>query len=347
MPELTPVKVRGKKGKEWAALMRRRKRLMSEDQPRDVYSSKRRKIDEKIQPHLEALPTELLQSIFVFSREVNLPLASLRLSAKLSDRHLYMHFCFQAFCKGDYFLLDPDATYTTQDLADIPVMRKIAESSISDINFKLSEYLASTHEPAFQSDVLKRKWLTWSFYREYLQKAFEKSKQDYENQQTSKSVDQGDGPMHERASKRQSIHRRMTIEPQPLDFEADDLIVRKEPEYRWMRLLPNCYIPEKLFHIPFAHDQLMFLKTVIRAGAIVDWYGSAAGERAEVALEHSIGEGIPDATRLLLHDAIGIPWQGRYLEQAYREKARRPKRNFEPIISYLKESRERSEQDNV
>ncbi|KAL9084095.1 MAG: hypothetical protein Q9165_008233 [Trypethelium subeluteriae] len=347
MSELTPVKVRGKSGREWAKLMKRRKRLMSEDQPRDVSSSKRRHIDARIHPHLEALPLELLQVIFVFSCEVNLPLASLRLGAKLSNEHLYMDFCFQAFFKCDYFVLGPDVTYATQDLADIPVMRKIAESSTLDNKFKLSEYLASSHEPAFQSDVLKRKWLTWNFYREYLQRAFEKCRQDYRNPQINNSVCQDGGPTHTSSRKRQSIHRRITTEPQLIDFEADELIVRKKPEYRWMRLLPNCYIPEKLFRVPFVHDQLMFLKTVIRAGATVDWYGSAVGERAEAALEHCIGEGNPNATRLLLHDAIGIPWHERYLEQAYKEQARQPKKDFEPIISHLREKRQRNEQDNV
>ena len=323
--QLTPIKSRGKvRTREWRDLMKLRKQLMSEDKPRDDSSRKRRKT-EKARLHLEALPPELLQHIFISSCEINLPLASPRLARKLSSRQVYMQFCFEAFYMDDYFLLNPEESYTQDDLADV--------------GFKCSDSPAANKEESLQSCIFQRKWLTWDLYHEYLQKAFEACKLEYGEwkEDAQNKLTQTD------QSKRLTLIERKLEEPQPIDFDAEDFALCKGPEYRWFRLLPDCFIPEKLFHVPFDRDRITFLKTMVRAGATVDWYTSAAGERAEAALEHAIAKGRSDAIRLLLHEAIGVPWQDRYLEQAYKEQTWQPKTDFEPIIELLKEKRRRDE----
>ncbi|KAI9693315.1 MAG: hypothetical protein M1822_005311 [Bathelium mastoideum] len=243
-----------------------------------------------------------------------------------------MSLCLQVLFKDDYFLLDPDTTYDDQDLADV--------------NFTVNEYLAAGDDLNLQSDLLKTRWFGWDFYRKYLENAFDASYKRHRRWISKERRAQDESSSHSQPSNRQSIYEKKLEEPQRIDLEDEDLTVRKEPQYRWFRLLPNCRIPDKLLRAPFSHDQYTFLKTLILAGAVVDWYGTAAGELAEAALEYAIREASADLVRLLLHEAIGIPWQESYLEQAYREQARQSKHDFEPIIVQLTERRERDGHQN-
>ena len=325
MADLTPIIGRGKTpSKQLSQLTKQRKRMLSQDKPTKDRMNKRRKT-EKTPPRLEHLPVELLQTICVYSLEINLPLASPRLMKKLSNKHIYMRFCFQAFFKNDYFLLDPDTDYTDQALTDADLSR--------------TECQAASKDSTLQSTLLKRTWLTWSLYREYLHNSFRACTRGYNSWISKGKKAQEDQPGDSDASNEQSVYQRKLEQPQPIDFDAEDLTVRKEPEYRWFRLLPTCQIPEKLLRTPFTRDQVKYLRTLVRAGAVVDWYGSAAGELAETALEYAIEEGNLDTIRLLLHEAIGIPWHERYLERAYAEQAQQSRKDFEPIISQLKETR--------
>ena len=340
--ELTPIRSRGKvPTTEYRQLMKKRKRLMSEDKAKSSRSTKHRRTQKaRIHVRLDALPAELIQEIFIRSREINFPLASPRLGRKLTGKHVYLQFCFQVFYNPDYFLPDPTLVPNNGNGEDAPEVEGARQAGAGH---KLRDYQIALNEHHLQSNTLKMAWLSWDLYREYLQKAFETCQQDYEKWTAKNKAAQAGNSDSARQQDGESIWPREMEEPQPVDVDAEDMDVCKEPGYRWFRMKLDCHIPEKLLHVPFTHERLLFLKTLIRAGAVVDWYGSTAGELAEAALEHNIREGRLEAVRLLLHQAIGIPWQGRYLEQAYRERVGQSEEDFERIITLLKERRHREE----
>ncbi|KAI9697393.1 MAG: hypothetical protein M1836_004671 [Candelina mexicana] len=94
---------------------------------------------------LEALPAELLQTIFILSLNVNLPLASPRLALTLSSDHVRMHLCLAAFTGVNHA---------------IPFKHLIG---LPDI----------TPHPSIQSAILRQPWLTLNLLERCKEKRFE------------------------------------------------------------------------------------------------------------------------------------------------------------------------------
>ena len=103
MPSSTPVKIRGKqkatKKEKWhygkqRAPHRLRPRSESERIPSQSFAQRattdqqRQKLNPEVS-RLEQLPTEVLQTIFQYAANVNLPLVSRTLATQLASRHLY------------------------------------------------------------------------------------------------------------------------------------------------------------------------------------------------------------------------------------------------------------------
>ncbi|KAI9782681.1 MAG: hypothetical protein M1835_003957 [Candelina submexicana] len=101
---------------------------------------------------LEALPAELLQTIFILSSNVNLPLASPRLALALSSDHVRMHLCLAAFTGVKHAM-------PFKHLIGLP-----------DI----------TPHPSIQSAILRQPWLTFSLLERCKEKRFEVLKTDRE-----------------------------------------------------------------------------------------------------------------------------------------------------------------------
>ncbi|KAI9716802.1 MAG: hypothetical protein M1812_005142 [Candelaria pacifica] len=113
-------------------------------------SSKKRKIN--ISP-LESLPVELLQTIFITSLNLNLPLASPRLASILNNDHIHLQLCLAAFTGSEH----AEPYKHLIHLPEIPP------------------------HPSIQSAILRQPWLTHSLLSrskakrlETLQKAQEK-----------------------------------------------------------------------------------------------------------------------------------------------------------------------------
>jgi hypothetical protein len=102
MASLTPIRVRGKYGgtpaeKRRAGKLRQRRRETSvastppgSSRTGSLAPTGTRKRRARELSRLEQLPTEILQDIFVYSANINLPLASLSLQEQLSSTHVYL-----------------------------------------------------------------------------------------------------------------------------------------------------------------------------------------------------------------------------------------------------------------
>ncbi len=69
---------------------------------------------------LEALPAELLQTIFIMSMNLNLPHASPRLASILSSDHVYMQLCLVAFGGDETVLGLPEVSATRSAILGQP-----------------------------------------------------------------------------------------------------------------------------------------------------------------------------------------------------------------------------------
>lgn len=109
----TPIRIRGKRkakaAEKWRVARGRTVWLSKADTPISsvdhssvsptlrpalpVFSSSQRPTRRKLRlSKLEELPTEILQTIFAFSENLNLPLASISLQQQLQSRHIYISF---------------------------------------------------------------------------------------------------------------------------------------------------------------------------------------------------------------------------------------------------------------
>ncbi|KAI6868601.1 hypothetical protein KC338_g3897 [Hortaea werneckii] len=100
MPSLTPIRVRGKrtaaKDEKWnAGKKRKASRLNTSSHwaaadDASYPSTRKRKRRTRTLAFVEELPTEILQTIFYFSGNLNLALASTSLQSQLSSKHVYL-----------------------------------------------------------------------------------------------------------------------------------------------------------------------------------------------------------------------------------------------------------------
>ncbi|MCJ1384919.1 hypothetical protein MMC17_008037 [Xylographa soralifera] len=269
---------------------------------------------------LEQLPTELLQTIFLLSRNINLPMSSLHLGSVLASPHLRTELVIHAFAER--------------------------ESS-------------EQHRYAgLQSCLLRQKWLTYDFFqlcqKTYLlrhailviQKYYEEAAQDmYRSNVTriTKAFNTYYSLSHRILMKLDPLHHSHSLfsHAQDMNFSRDVVFVGTDqkgeaysitldnegslvevftpwvahpednlwpsPEeyldgagkcYSLGSNLTECEIPEKLLHGPWTNERGYFLKLLLDANARVNWLGSTSGE---IALQ-----GFEDAIREENYCAIGV-----------------------------------------
>lgn len=89
---MTPIKVRGKRGQKARLRAQRERRAAAIDQL-EMTPSPSRLLPQLFQSKLESLPTEIIESIFLYSKNLDLPRASLALGTALSStgfKHLVL-----------------------------------------------------------------------------------------------------------------------------------------------------------------------------------------------------------------------------------------------------------------
>ena len=273
---------------------------------------------------LEQLPTELLQAIFLLSRNINFPMSSLHLGSVLASPHLRTELVVYAFADREYSELHLYA--------------------------------------GLQSSLLRQRWLTYEFFqlcqKTYLlrhailvvQNYSRGAPQDISHGNVTKITEAFNAYYslsHRISMKLDPIH--YPSSPQPvaeginlsrdvvfngidqkgvtysivLDAEGSRMYVYTpwiaDPSDRpWIKYIPKerdkshfqttyfmgylvvgCEIPEKLLHGPWTNERGYFLKLLLDASAQVNWLTSTSGEVALQGFEDAIREDNRNAIRVL------------------------------------------------
>ncbi|KAF2262398.1 hypothetical protein CC78DRAFT_534890 [Lojkania enalia] len=143
---LTPVRIRGKKRKLGAIVHSQDSSSPSSSKQLRISTPKLKKLVSSRRQHMSAMPTlqglpqELLELIFIYSMNINLPRASPYLGRKLSSKTICMEFCMQSFFKT------------------VDHKTNIRNRTI-------------TSDPSLQSDLLTCRFFTYPFFLKYVNKA--------------------------------------------------------------------------------------------------------------------------------------------------------------------------------
>ena len=287
---------------------------------------------------LEQLPTELLETIFLYHLNLSLPQASPIIGSKLASKHVKTQ-VFARVCSA--------AT-----LGIYPNEQAILFPAVIDHMIDHAEA---------QSAILRMRWMTWTFIRQLIP--------DYMTRTIVRELSKrrlqwlGKGPLVTKETEPTIRHyledhllgltRRnqddlpvvsyisWRIENPPrlirLSFSQRDGIVAIEERcihgcansgqhvqllsadrHQWRIFcgINGCKIPGKLLHGPWTTDKCDFLEMIIRGNATVDWVGTTSGEIAEEGLIQALREGNARATRLLVtragsdcpHGLWGFPY---------------------------------------
>ncbi|KAI9709931.1 MAG: hypothetical protein M1820_003009 [Bogoriella megaspora] len=299
----------------------RRQKLRDEER-----SAKRRKKNQlvHIPLRLESLPAELLQEILFYCMEVNFPLASPTLAAKLSSETIYMKFAIKALYRSDLALC-------RVELSEI-LRRNEKDPTGLEMRDRIRDY--ENRGGVIQSSVLKTKWMTFDFYSRYLHQAYQLCKNEFETKTRNGWMNVVYDDKGHTADVETGVMDPVWIQDEKLEKHSGGSYIGSE--FRYAQLMSNCRLPEKLFRTPFQNDQLRFLKYLVFAGAKVDWHNTSAGEFAESALEHAIEAGNLTGVKTLIDPSIGISQQRHYLEIAYKRPGRKLQSNDDVFVEEMK-----------
>lgn len=251
---------------------------------------------------LESLPVELLQSIFLCSLNVHLPLASPYLALALSNEHVYTRLILLAFSgtqRDGEALLYPDLTSASLQTA-----------IMSRRWFRLD--LMRRCQVLFATDILER----------------ERSNSAWEiiSDETEKISlqDNRDGLISKRSYRLQRDHlsKRVAISQMTTNTLVNVVEKRSTAIYdfplcishAWVERSEHVLLPEKLLHGPWNDEKLDLLEMLCMAGATVDWVNTSAGEIAEQGLNDAIMEENRRAVNLLIRGPTSdLSWKPRYI----------------------------------
>lgn len=244
---------------------------------------------------LESLPVELLQSIFLYSPNIHLPLASPYLARALSSEHLYSRLILLAFSAiirtREELVLHPDLT--SASLQTAIMSRRWFNSD-----------LMRRCQVIFAKEILETEQAnsTWEVISDKTTEVFNVNSVHQTSRRTfqlrrdslSKQIDvfQGDSGT--------SVHIVGVASPKFYQFPLCQTAA-------WWAQSEHVLIPEKSLHGPWTKEKLDLLEMLCSAGATVDWINTSAGEIAEQGLKDAIMEGSLRAVKLLTKEPTYIP----------------------------------------
>ncbi|KAL8852058.1 MAG: hypothetical protein Q9221_003083 [Calogaya cf. arnoldii] len=314
---MTPIKIRGKRGQK--ARLQAQRELREAAEELDMPSSEAACEAETPPCKLEALPTEILESIFLYSRNLELPRASLALGRTLSTTG-FKHLVTRAI------LVDP-----------------YLEDCIDDETCELGD---------LQSALLRCRWLDDAMFSHALHHArLAKLAAFFQNPSVvSMSEVKGAAPHNALLGPGCPVAdtstptvaefvKSMKSQSAPLGERRWEWVSYSNEKYTLLfptypgRVLlgkyakPNdehtlsskficdfqlahaCEIPTKVLHGPWSESKLNFLHTLLNASAILDWETSNNGEVAETSLREAIVQGNISFLRVMLRTPEIAPWE--------------------------------------
>lgn len=281
---------------------------------------------------LELLPVELLQSIFLDSLNLSLPLCSPRLGSVLSSKHVKIALVTRAFCNCERY-----GNLVATESSDIDVHdRDLVEQYKS-----------------LQSGLLRLKWMTLDFFKECIDTFLVRiAARDFGAVSTKYGLEKplpttedyhellGHARFRDDACLR--VPSSQDSSPRPVFYSYHPHSLERElPDARLLKLEMNrsrialciqmiessanaypypdgpgppgelsmfrCgfsgHIPTRLLHGPWTKERCEFLEILLEGDFSVDWLHTTCGETAEKGLEDAIREGNLRALGLLVNIA--------------------------------------------
>ena len=273
---MTPIKIRGKRGQK-ARLRAQRKTREAADVPDMATSTIIETAAETQRSKLESLPTEIIESIFLYSMNVELPRASLTLGRLLSSTGL-KHLVLRAFLTEPYLedALDDEALGGQQSalLRCRWVDRAIFIHALHDVWLGKLVVLFQNPSPIFFNDVSEIPQhdsllgpgcpiadTSTSTVAQFV-KSFVPQSRFLEDRRWEWVAHSG-------------VKLTLTLD----DCSGEMWFSRNvnqtyTPRYRCIcrfRLANPCNIPTKVLHGPWTESKLWFLRALLNFNATLDW----------------------------------------------------------------------------
>lgn len=286
-------------------------------------TTKRRKLEDGRAPRrkskkqlslLESLPVELLQSIFLYSLNLQLALTSPYIAAALSNEYVYTELILVAFAGV--------CTRAPEGAGDARLIYEPLHPQLSSA--------------AVQTTIMSRRWFTLKLVRKceaiFAQQIVQTERNNDSRQIVKTEANGGhlpsddpqlplvDDTIHYADGTSKTISTVHDFSGQQVQVYTEDPSSEFESQRSltnwWTYVLPNCKanswrdenahvrIPEKLLHGPWSEEKMDLLDLLCWAGATVDWVNTSAGEVAERGLEQAILERNTRAISLLVHAPI-------------------------------------------
>ncbi|KAL8956017.1 MAG: hypothetical protein Q9193_006330 [Seirophora villosa] len=274
---MTPVRIRGKKGQKARLRALRQQRA---DQTPSEASDMLDSPPPRPLSTLESLPTELLESIFLYSLDVNLPRASLTLGKALSSTHV-KHKILQFLLTNRGIPRDETLLFgklqsqlLTCRWLDLASFHRATAATITSF---LEKHLDEDVTGFFNLDLPHVFTPTIAQLVSYV---FAHPCKPDEHQIGCWSLGSLEGGNHVEISRTSA----WTSSTNKLyEFEVS----------------PDCVMPTKLLHKPWTAEKMEFFGILMHAGASLDPCGSNAAEVLEQSLQEAIIEGNPGVVKLL------------------------------------------------
>ncbi|KAL9039126.1 MAG: hypothetical protein Q9214_005003 [Letrouitia sp. 1 TL-2023] len=306
---MTLIRTRGRKGQRARLKAQKAERLaaealFNEDNTSESPNSSHQVLpqsSQRVPLRLQNLPIEILQSIFLLSRNLDFARASPQFAAAFASRHMKNEVLHMAFPT----LRDPACTGRLS--ADYP------DDGLSE----------------FQSAVLRLKWVTFDVMREALLKSqtayltsqcqgYSMTEVDDDSAGTGRLIQPHESSIRsffERIQKERNYTKDVRLQNREgavkkIQFYSsattilEDLLGENNQLVGCRRLRPlqcgqRCIIPEKLLHGPWSDAKCDFLELIGLCDAVLDSYNTSSGEVADAGLFDAIMEGNRRAVEVL------------------------------------------------
>ncbi|KAI4116459.1 MAG: hypothetical protein LQ338_007711 [Usnochroma carphineum] len=288
---MTPIRIRGKKGQKarLRALQEQRAQRAANEESEIASTASAALLGPSLS-RLESLPTELLESIFLYSQDVSLPRASLALGKALSSRH---------------------------------VKHKLLRSLLTDVDVEEAPIFSegASGIAKLQSKLLKCRWLDLASFKRALAATFTSVVEDLVGKPRAgfqifplPIEPDTDDPLLMMSSVSQLVKYVLGLplnhEPIPWSIDGPETTLTVTVTHTNVYILEpdlflpfavrgGCEMPTRLLHGPWTAEKMEFLEIMMTGGAVLDPESSNNQEVADQSLREAIIQGNLSIVRIL------------------------------------------------
>lgn len=234
--------------------------------------------------NFEQLPSEIVQEIFEYSNNINLPLSSLILSSQLSAESIYVRFA-------------TDLLY--------------AEDSLYPLSDAVSGHFCSS--AAAISRMLQCRWMSWRIFKAAVQGCYaraERAVHDRRNTDTTQDDVNGGDDSNSDEGNPQSAQPTATASGSPEEemvlLPLPPLFEEPFEERRYYHLHAPIQLPDKLLRGPWTPDKMHFLYYLVWNDVGINWSLSSRGEVATRGLQSAIEQRNRKVVATLVSPVVGV-----------------------------------------